>query len=135
MSNVYDLTDAFDKAITKLSQVPNKPDFIIDAAVEVHDTLKLANTSAKAIFGKDASPDIAVKIYDRVEASRISKVNDFEADANETNKYPDAWLKSDLAACEMAERLGINTQSCKNHDDVRYLISKKLAENAGNAGA
>ena len=53
--------------------------------------------------------------------------------ASESNQLSDAWLKSDLAASAMAESLGINTISCESFADVRYLIAKKLAENAGGA--
>jgi hypothetical protein len=133
MSNVNDMTDDFDKAITRLSHVLDKPAFIIDAAVEVHDTLKLANVSAEAIFGEDVSPEIAVKISDRIEAKRVLFVNEFEVKPSESNQLSDAWFKSDIAANAMAESLGIDTRLCKSFADVRYLIAKKLAENAGGA--
>jgi hypothetical protein len=133
MSNVHDMTDNFDKAIARLSHVLDKPAFIIDAAVEVHDTLKLANISAKTIFGEDVSPEIAVKISDRLEAKRVLIVNEFEVTASERNQLNDAWLKSDVAAIDMAKSLGINIKPSDAYDDVRYLITKKLAENAGGA--
>lgn len=134
MSNVHDMTDDFDKAIARLSHVPSKPAFIIDAAVEVHDTLKLAIVSAKTIFGEDVSPEIAVKICDMVEAKRTLLVDNFEVSANESTQFSDAWLKSGLAANEKAKSLGINTIACENYDDVRYLIAKKLAENESGTG-
>ena len=133
MSNVHDMTDNFDKAIARLSHMPSKPAFIIDAAVEVHDTLKLANISAKTIFGDDVSPDIAVKISDRLEAKRDLIVNEFDVKPSESNQLSDAWKESGLAANAMAKSLGIDTRACETFSDIRYLIAKKLAENAGGA--
>ncbi len=123
MSNLYDLTDAFDKAVTNLSKAPNKPEFIIDAVVEVHDTLKLANASAKAIFGKAVSHDITVKIYEMVEASRASKVNNFNK-----NKYPDAWLINDSATIDKANELGIEVLPEYSIAALRYKIYIVLQE-------
>ncbi|MEI2637081.1 MAG: hypothetical protein V9E92_09630 [Methylotenera sp.] len=121
MSDVYDWTDDFDKAITNLSHVPNKPAFIIDAAVEVHDTLKLANTSAKAIFGKDVSPEIAVKIYDRLEANRVFRVNEFA-------KQAEFWMQSDVAAIDKANELDIKILPEYSMADLRYKIHCAMTE-------
>jgi hypothetical protein len=49
-------------------------------------------------------------------------------------KPTEFWMQSGLAANKMAESLGIDTRACETFDDVRYLIAKKLAENADGAG-
>ena len=124
MSNVYDMTDDFDKAITRLSHVPSKPAFIIDAAVEVHDTLKLANISAKTIFGDDVSPEIAVKISDRLEAKRVLFVNEFHVNPSESesNQLSDAWLKSGLAANKMAESIDCAGAKAPLADEIKLTV-------------
>ena len=43
-----------------------------DAAIFVHDTLGIAYSSARSLFGDDVTADIAIAIYDRMVA-KMSK--------------------------------------------------------------
>lgn len=59
--------------------VSNTPWSVIrDASVFVNDTLELCQASAKQVFGKDVSPEIALGIFDRVIAQIKVTPNDFE---------------------------------------------------------
>jgi hypothetical protein len=59
----------FDKKIKEINHVTGGTidhSSISDAAIFVNDTLDIAWASAKSVFGNDATPDIAVLIYDRI---------------------------------------------------------------------
>lgn len=71
--NTEDGTDEFDKMLERISRSPDRPAGITDAAAYVHDTLKLALVSAKVIFGKSATPEIALAIYDRIAAEHKAR--------------------------------------------------------------
>jgi hypothetical protein len=45
--------------------------FVRDAAIYVADTLELAWAAAQAVFEKGATPELALQIYDRVNAERL----------------------------------------------------------------
>jgi hypothetical protein len=61
-----DWRDNFDKMLDGLSKSPQTPVAMADSAAYIHDTLKLAWASAKTIFGKNVSPEIAIAICDRM---------------------------------------------------------------------
>jgi hypothetical protein len=44
------------------------PDSVRDAAVFVNDAMRLCMASARQVFGENATPDLAIMIYDRVVA-------------------------------------------------------------------
>jgi alkanesulfonate monooxygenase SsuD/methylene tetrahydromethanopterin reductase-like flavin-dependent oxidoreductase (luciferase family) len=65
-----DWTDSFDKGVEHAGKAPNAPPHIVDAAVYVRDTLDLAWKAAESVFDKKATPEIALAIYDRIDAER-----------------------------------------------------------------
>lgn len=67
---VADHTDSFDRALSALNGVANVPPRLLDAAVYVRDTLDLSLKAAESVFGKRATPDIALAIFDRINAER-----------------------------------------------------------------
>ena len=57
----------FDKKIELYKTlVLNKPERLIDSAIFVTDTLELCLASAQAVFEEEATPKLALEIYDRV---------------------------------------------------------------------
>jgi hypothetical protein len=61
-----DWRDEFDKMLDRLSKSSQTPATMAGSAAYVHDTLKLAWASARTIFGKTVSPEIALAICDRI---------------------------------------------------------------------
>lgn len=68
--DTMDWRDDFDKALDRLSKSRDVPAGMTDAAAYVNDTLELAWVSARSIFGKAATPDVAIAIYDRIAAEQ-----------------------------------------------------------------
>ena len=69
-AGVADHTDEFDRALEFARRSANAPAHIVDAAVYVRDTVDLAWKAATSIFGKQATPDVALAIFDRINAER-----------------------------------------------------------------
>jgi hypothetical protein len=71
---VADHTDSFDRAIDGLSRGLNAPPHLSEAAVYVRDTFELSWKAAESVFGKHATPELAVAIFDRINAERKNLV-------------------------------------------------------------
>ena len=71
--HVADWTDDFDLALENAGKALNRPPYIVDAAVYVRDTLNLAWKAAESVFDKRATPEIALAIYDRINADRLRR--------------------------------------------------------------
>ena len=69
-NGVADHTDSFDRALEAANRARNAPPHLIEAAVYVRDTLNLSWKAADSVFGKHATPEIALAIFDRINAER-----------------------------------------------------------------
>jgi hypothetical protein len=78
MSDTYDWTDDFDKALSRLDSQRHAPPRLGDAAAFVHDTLRLAQVSAKVLFGGAATPELALAVFDRICARQAQLTNSAE---------------------------------------------------------
>ena len=78
MSDTYDWTDDFDKALERLAHAAQTPHRLAEAAAYVHDTLRLAKASAQTLFGKAASPEIALAVFDRIAARHAQLIRSNE---------------------------------------------------------
>lgn len=88
-----DLLDAYDRSV-------EAPPGLTASAAYVHDTIKLAQASAKDIFDGAATPDIALAIYDRIaavhrpgydkEADRVATDGDYESHGIGTRAWHEA---------------------------------------------
>jgi hypothetical protein len=66
MENKMRADNPFDKKLKAWEgRIPND---VLDAAVFTTDTLELAWTSAQSVFEKNATPEHALAIYDRIVA-------------------------------------------------------------------
>lgn len=70
----------FDNRLTLLDKTRGKPQHIGDSLAYVHDTLETTWLSARVIFGEKATPEVALAIYDRVNAERLRRVGEEESE-------------------------------------------------------
>ena len=71
--HVTDWTADFDLALENAGKALSRPPYIVDATVYVRDTLNLAWKAAESVFGKRATPEIALALYDRIHADRLRR--------------------------------------------------------------
>lgn len=88
-STTNDMTTAFDKRIDTLQKFSGKPEKIIDAAVEVHDTLELASLAADDIFKEKSSPELILRVYELIEQRRSQLVKAASEDEEAEDKSGD----------------------------------------------
>jgi hypothetical protein len=74
-----DFTDGFDKQLPSLHGT-NVPSQIVAAAVYVRDTMNLAKLAAESVFKDKATPELALAIYDRIDAERLRLVTEQETE-------------------------------------------------------
>lgn len=65
---------SFDDRVEKLGRIFGKPEHLVDALVYVHDTVDQAWVAALDIFGDEATPEVALKLYDRIHSRRLELV-------------------------------------------------------------
>lgn len=66
----------FDKKLDVMQKLGGRggaPEGVYDAAVYVHDTLDLAVASAKTHFGEKVNPEVAIAIYELMNAERLRR--------------------------------------------------------------
>ena len=64
----------FDEKINLMNKRPDQVEglaFVRDAAIYVTDTVDLAWASALSVFEERATPELALQIYDRINAERL----------------------------------------------------------------
>ncbi|WP_233242721.1 hypothetical protein [Sediminicurvatus halobius] len=66
----------FDFALEQVQRNRRSPEGMADAAIHVHDTMKLAIDAARSLFGDAFTPALALDVYDRIEAARQSQRTD-----------------------------------------------------------
>jgi hypothetical protein len=59
------IDNPFDRKLEAIRSLA--PECVVEASVYVTDTLDLCRTSAESVFGDEATPELALEIYDRVE--------------------------------------------------------------------
>lgn len=73
-------------ALKQLHGVFGKPPHIVDAMTYVVDTLDVAWVAALETFGAEASPTIALEIYDRIHRRRLEIVEERRVDHTEESE-------------------------------------------------
>ena len=66
-------TNRFQERLDQMNKAWRGPEHTSDAAQYVRDTIELASLAAVDIFGRDVSPDVALGIFDRIDAERIRR--------------------------------------------------------------
>ncbi|MDI1483588.1 hypothetical protein [Polyangium sp. y55x31] len=75
-SNPKRARQSFDAKVTLLDKALGKPEHIIEAMTYVTDTLDVAWVAALDVFGKEATPQLALQIYDRMHARRLEIIEE-----------------------------------------------------------
>lgn len=63
--------DSFDDLLAHYEG--HAPTEALDAAIDVTDTMHLAWSATQSLFGKQATPELALALYDRIERKRARR--------------------------------------------------------------
>ncbi len=76
----------FDAKLELLHRDPKTPEGLIDAAIYVVDTLGLAWAAAQSVFENRATPELALEIYDRIDARQREDLSPSEEESEDDDE-------------------------------------------------
>lgn len=69
-------TNRFQERLDAMNKAWRGPEHTEDAALYVRDTIELASLAATDLFGRDVPAEIALAIYDRINAERLRRAEE-----------------------------------------------------------
>ena len=71
-------TNRFQERLDEMNKAWRGPEHTAEAAQYVRDTIELAWCAAVDLFGRDASADVTLQIYDRIDSERLRRAHEDE---------------------------------------------------------